>query len=359
MSLTEFTKVMLSHRTRCEGPESVLATRVWLSRNIDEPFACGLASEQRRELSERLLGQIAECDGLQGGQVFELGSMQPHERRFLAEAALIPGVAEEGCPATAMLFTEDPRLSVLLAGEDHIRIQCLREGLQLHRAFACADSLDMSLEDCCEFAFSEEFGYLTASPQLAGTGMRATVLQHLPALGLSDELPRVFRGLRALGFTALQSVQGDGRGESSLLEIANLRSLGGAEMSYLEDLRQVAGKLDEFEARARERLLREARSLLEDHVWSAYGLLRHGRVMTEAKAMRSLGELRLGCMTGLIQSVTLQSVQDMWLRVQDGYLQAAAGGPLDEEARDHYRAERLREWLSRAEEESIGKDKLA
>jgi protein arginine kinase len=176
---------------------------------------------------------------------------------------------------------------------------------------------------------------------------------------LASWLPRLFRALRTLNFTVTQPVRFEGPEESALIEVANLRSLGQSEMSYLEAMRNIAGKLDEFETRARERLLREAQCLLEDRVWSAYGQLRHGRIMSEARAMRFLGDLRLGCLTEITQSVSLKEVQDMWLRVQDGYLQAAEGRALDAEERDLLRANRLREWLARSEDGSIGKDKLA
>ncbi len=359
MSMTELKRKMLGYKARSDGPGSVLATRVWLSRNLEEHFSCRLDEKERRALHDRLFASVADCSALADGHFFALSDLELHERRFLAEAALIPAVAQNGCDGTGLIFARDPRLSLFIAGEDHLRIQCLREGLLLHRAFACADSLDMALEERFEFAFSEEFGYLTASPQLAGTGMRASVIMHLPALAISEELPRIFRGLRALNFNVLQPVEGEGHESGALIEISNLRSLGRSEMSFLEALRGVAGKLDEFEARARESLLHKAQCLLEDRIWSAYGQLRHGRIMSEARAMAYLGDLRLGCLTEIVQSVSLQEVQDMWLRVQDGYLQAAAGRALEDDERDRHRADRLREWLAGGEVGSIGKDKLA
>jgi protein arginine kinase len=133
-----------------------------------------------------------------------------------------------------------------------------------------------------------------------------------------------------------------------LIEVANARSLGRTESDYLEDLRRTVEKLAELEARAREKWLTEARALLEDRVWTAYGQMRYARLLSLRRARELLGALRLGCLAGLLHDIDLRSIQSVWPRILDGHLEAGAGGELPDADREARRAELLREWLAGA-----------
>ncbi len=346
MSIAELAKTLETRWRTGRIHPTVVATRARISRNLPERFASLLDDGQRQLLREMLFSRLADSEALAGATYFDLESLPPHERDFLRESALLGSELKEDVHGKGMVVTADPDLTLLVGEEDHLRIHCLLPGLQLDNAFGRADSLDAALEELFDFAFSEEFGYLSVSPRRAGTGLKVSAILHLPALALSEELPRVFRGLGALHLS-VEDACGDGPpGGAVLLEFSNARCLGDPETHYLELVEGTVAKLDEFERRARERLLSEARSLLEDHVWTAYGQIRYARLMPSDRALRLLGTLRLGCLTELIQDVTLQELQQVWFRVRDGFLQESQGGELEETERDRRRAGLLRDWLS-------------
>jgi len=350
--LAQIRKELQSVRSRDGAHASILSSRVRISRNLREPFVHRLHEDERLRLRDEIFAAVDACEGLAGARHFELEGLAPHERSFLAELIQVDGEAWSSPGQRGIVLAADPRQSILVGDEDHLRLFCLRRGFDLAGAYACADSLDAILEERLVYAFSEEFGYLGPSPWRAGTGLKASVLMLLPALTLSEELPRIFRALGALNFT-VRGLRGSEAGSrDSWAIIANSRCLGEPEAVYLEQLGKIALKLDSFERRARERLLTEARSLLEDRVWSAYGQLRFGRLMAEDRARELLGMLHLGCLTELIQDVSIQEIQDIAFRVRDGQLQAQH--PLDERERESLRAELLREWLA---PKGGGKDK--
>lgn len=346
----EMTRELLAVSREAPDHEVALATRLRLVRNLREPFPAGLEPGERLLMRERLLAGLRGCSLLDGARCLEAESLAAHEITFLAEAILGHDRIPDDTAGLGLAFGDDPRLSVLVAAEDHFVISCLRPGLALQEAWACADAMDAALEERFEFAFSEEFGYLAASPRGAGTALAAAVAVHLPALALSEELPKVLRGLGALHLS-LAPLNGGDEAATGLFAVGNARTLGREEGEILASLAGTVDKLAEFEARARERLLSEARSLLEDRVWTAYGQLRYARLMDGEKARELLGTLRLGCLAGIIQDITLQEVQAMWRLLQPGHLQAAEGRALDEDDAAELRAARLRDWLGDPREE--------
>jgi protein arginine kinase len=347
----ELTRELLAVSQETPDHEVALLSRLRLVRNLREPFPTGMTPGERLLLRERLMAGLRGCASLDASRCLEAESLAEHELAFLAEASLSRDRIPPDPAGLGLAFGEDARLSILVAAEDHLVINCLRPGLALQDAWACVDAMDAALEERFEFAFSEEFGYLAASPRGAGTGLAAAVVIHLPALALAEELPKVLRGLGALHLS-LAPLGGNGdETASGLLAVTNARTLGREEGEILASLSATVAKLQEFEARARERLLSEARSLLEDRVWTAYGQLRYARLMDGEKARELLGTLRLGCLAGVIQDITLQEVQAMWRLLQPGHLQAAEGRALDEDAAAELRAARLRDWLGDPREE--------
>ena len=320
---------------------TVLSGSCLLRRNLAERFPDQLGREERELLRQRLLAALAECDCCRGAIAIEAELLAPAEADCLAELDLLARRPVASGERRGLLLLADPRQSIRLGDGDHLCLQSRREGWYPELLWADLDSLDAELDGRMEFAFSEEFGYLTASPRQAGTGLECRALLHLPALGLRGELPRLLRGLAAL--------HGDGRlrgeGPGTLLDLRNARSLGKSEAELLDAFGELVLKLCEFEAKARERLLSEARSLLEDQVWTAYGRLRYGRLLSAETAGELLGALRLGSLAGILQSIDYKEVQGIWAELGDGALPVLAGEDLGAEAREERRAERLRGWL--------------
>ncbi len=261
---------------------AVLSGSCLLRRNLAERFPDQLGRAERELLRQRLLAALAECDCCRGALAIEAEHLTPAEADCLAELDLLPRRPAASGELRGLLLLADPRLSIRLGDGDHLCLQSRREGWYPEPLWADLDSLDAELDGRLEFAFSEAFGYLTASPRRAGTGLECRALLHLPALGLRGELPRLLRGLAALHGDG--RLRGEGAGPGTLLELRNARSLGKSEAELLDAFGELVRKLCEFEAKARERLLSEARSLLEDKVWTAYGRLRYGRLLSAEAA---------------------------------------------------------------------------
>jgi protein arginine kinase len=321
----------------------VFSSSCWLRRNLAERFPDQLGRAEGELLRERLFAVLGESASCQGAIPVAAAALSAAEADCLAECELLPRRRGAGGDHRGLLLLADPRLSIRVGDGDHLCLQSRRDGWSPEELWADLDSLDAELDGRLEFAFSEEFGYLTASPRQAGTGLECRALLHLPALALRGELPRLLRGLTALHAEA--RLRGESEGPGTLLELRNARSLGRSEAELLDGFGGLVLKLGEFEAKARERLLSEARSLLEDRVWTAYGRLRYGRLLSAEAAGELLGALHLGSLTGILQTVDYKDVQGVWMAVGDGALQVEAGEDLEREAREERRAERLRSWL--------------
>jgi protein arginine kinase len=321
----------------------VLSGSCLLRRNLAERFPEQLGRAERELLRQRLFAALAESECCREALALEAEALSPAAAACLAEFQLLPRRPTASGERRGLLLLADPWLSIRVGDVDHLCLQSRREGWYPEELWAEVDSLDAELDGRLEFAFSEEFGYLTASPRRAGTGLECRALLHLPALALLGELPRLLRGLAALHGDA--RLRGDGAGPGTLLELRNARSLGRSEAELLDGFGELVLKLGDFEAKARERLLSKARSLLEDKVWTAYGRLRYGRLQSAETVGELLGALRLGSLTGILEGIDYKEVQGMWTELGDGALQVDAGEDLDREACEALRAERLRSWL--------------
>ncbi len=289
-----------------------------------------------------LLGKV-KC--LSDGLFLELESLESYERIYLFEKRLIGTDSLVNPEGRGLVIGPEKGMSVLVGEEDHLRIQCSRNGFDLEEAFICADSLDASLEQHCRYAFSEEFGYLTSCPSEAGTGLRASIILHLPALALMGELPKIIRGLLALKL-AIRSTFGDSQGApGAWLLISNSRSLGSAERDYVDGLDLHARKLLTFEEKARSMAQGEAWSLLKDEVGKAMEAMESAEEITTLQALALLGTLRLGAGAGLLPQVDLSRLGSLEVGILPGHLQMLAGRALKGDERMHLRAERLKEWL--------------
>ncbi len=329
----------------------VLETRVRVLRNLPEAFPGCLDDEERQLLRERLFDQVDAVAN--GGEVtkLRLEDLTSAEREALIELGLTARERPGGTERRGLAFMADPRVSVLLGEKDHLCLQCRHGGWSLDDAYAEVDCLDVEFEDHMNFAFSEEFGYLTASPRRAGTGLDCRLVLHLPALALRGEMAKILRGLAALNVEP--SLIGDGEGPGSMLILRNARTFGSSESEILADLDMIVEKLAKLEERARECLVSEAWRLLEDKVWTAFGQLRYGRLVAEEDSDALLGTLRLGCLVGIMQSVDIVEVEEHWLRSRNGSLQIDTGRDLTRAETEALRADRFRKWLAAKDDGAV------
>jgi protein arginine kinase len=234
--------------------------------------------------------------------------------------------------------------------EDHIRLQSLVPGLQLMEAWHLANSADNDLDSALEFAFNQELGYLTACPTNAGTGLRASVLIHLPALVLTKEIDKVLKGVMQMGL-AVRGFYGEGSEViGNLFQISNQTTLGQNEKSTLEGLERVTRQILAAEEKARETLLRDARIQIEDKVYRAYGSLRYGRTMTSQEVVNLTSAVRLGVSLGFVELPPLRLLNELLIITLPAHLQRKLGHELESADRNVRRAEFVRNYLASAGE---------
>lgn len=350
MSLESFMNEAISPWMKNQGPDAdiVISSRVRLARNLQHiPFPMVGNQEQLEEVIElvdrKFAGQSHETFGKL--ELLKMNDLTENEKRVFVEKHLIsPNLSNES-KAGSVLLSEDESLSIMVNEEDHFRIQCLLSGFQLDEGLKYANDMDDWLEEKLDFAFDEKRGYLTSCPTNVGTGLRSSVMMHLPALVLTKRLNRILPAINQLGLV-VRGIYGEGsEALGNLFQISNQTTLGKSEKDIVDDLRSVVTQLIQHERSAREALLQESRIQLEDRIFRSYGTLAYSRRMESKEAMQRLSDVRMGIDIGLIKNVTGNILNDLMIVTQPGFLQQYAGENLAAEQRDERRATLIRERL--------------
>lgn len=364
---------------RCVGASSdvVMSSRVRLARNLAGwRFGHKAGHGDRQKVLEVCRDRIAAA-GLSGvgastspasttptapPQIMwiDLRESPPIERQLLVERHLISkqhskgkplpdlkaGDVETTDPRGVAIALPDERLSIMVNEEDHLRIQAVRGGLALAEAWADADRADDLLESQLDFAYSPRFGYLTCCPTNVGTGVRMSLMLHLPGLKLTGDIEKVKRAAGDMNL-AVRGFYGEGsEAAGDFYQISNQTTLGKGEQAILNDLAgEIIPKIVEYERLARRNLLAKRGAALEDQVYRALGLLTHARLLTAEESMQMLSHVRLGVVMGLVSDVDLASVNALMLLTQPAHLQRVMGTELDQEQRRNARAQLIRRRL--------------
>jgi protein arginine kinase len=340
-----------------EANDVVLSSRVRLARNVSgAPFA---AKSSRRDR----LGTLEACRNqvLRAGLAERLVWIDLHEapvmqRSLLVERQLISKQHSKGRPV-GLGAGEDPRgvafsvpderLSIMVNEEDHLRIQAIRSGLALSAAWREVDTADDKIEGGLDYAFSSRFGYLTACPTNVGTGVRMSVMLHLPGLRLTGEIEKVKRAAQDMSL-AVRGFYGEGsEAVGDLYQLSNQTTLGKNEGTILRELEgEIIPRVIEYERESRRNLLEKRRVVLEDQVCRAWGLLTNARLLTTEEAMQALSLVRMGMLIGLLKpGVDHRQVNQLLLLVQPAHLQRVMAKELDQEQRRVARATFMRSRL--------------
>ena len=321
-----------------------LSSRVRLARNLrGVPFPDKAPPETRAEVLRRVMEAARHELPVQES----LENCEPLFRQRLFEDHLISRNLLEGRPQSAVCMDAAHARAVMINEEDHLRIQALMPGLALQEAWAVANALDDALEQHLDYAFSSSLGYLTSCPTNVGTGMRASVLMHLPALVLMSEMEPIMNGLNKIGLT-VRGRWGEGTAAlGHMFQVSNQLTLGMPEVRIVSDLEEIVKEIAGHEQNARERLKRERSPFISDVTARAQGILLSARLMTTQEALERLSELRLGIALGLTKKIDMLTVDRLLLEIQPAHLQTLVGRSMTSEERDMERAERLRSELSR------------
>lgn len=321
----------------------VISSRVRLARNLAGfPFAQRASEEQKAEVVQRVRPALEAAPVHARPRWVDLEHADKLEARFLVERHLISRELESGKGPRGVLYGGDEVVSVMVNEEDHLRIQALRASMALEEAFLAARDVDVALESKVPFAFTKKHGYLTACPTNAGTGLRASVMLHLPALVHLKQIDRVFQAASRTGL-AVRGFNGEGTpAVGDLYQISNQVTLGRSEEEVLDDLKKMLPRMLEYEDRCRQELATRGRVKLEDKVHRALAVLRAARTITSEEAMQHLSAVRLGVVLDLLPGLDLQRVSELFVLSQPAHLQKLEGRALEAEERDVRRATFLR-----------------
>jgi protein arginine kinase len=335
---------------RGSGPmsEVVISSRIRLARNVAGHRFLARATRAERNGLAKQISQVL-LDNPVGPNSFyvNLDEAPEIDRQLLVERHLISKqhAASEG--SRGVYVSGDETVSVMVNEEDHLRIQALRSGLQLEEAWQQINGIDDQLEGKLSFCFHPRFGYLTACPTNLGTGIRVSVMLHLPALKLTGEIEKVFRAAKEMKL-AVRGLYGEGtEATGDFYQISNQTTLGKSEEEIISDFRHVViPQIIEYEHRARKTLINDRTTALDDKVCRALGTLRSARLMASEETLFLLSHLRMGVNLGRVKDVNIQTVNELFLLTQPAHLQKLQGRKLDGDLRRAARAEFIRQKLN-------------
>lgn len=331
-----------------EGPNQdvVLSSRIRLARNLsDFPFPTRADADDKQHILEKIREVIADVRVPDEWKFLILNEITDLQKKLLRERRLASDdLIRE--PQGGVFFRRGETLSLMVNEEDHIRVQALQPGDQLDRCFEWSRELERDLDQEVSFAFDEEWGYLTSCPTNLGTGLRASVLLHLPALVLNQQFQRVLKAVANLGLT-VRGFYGEGSGSQGFyFQLSNQVTLGQTAEEMKNNLQRVVTRLVEQERQARRQLVESNDLEAEDQIWRAYGILRHARSMDETEALQLISFARLGAALDRFEGVDVRDFDALLMRMQPAHLHTSVGERLESDQQDQYRSKIIRELLS-------------
>ena len=329
----------------------VCSTRVRLARNLKQfPFPARATDKQLEAVEQSVKDALLSGNSILSKEFrfIPLDNISEEEAVSLVERHIVSPEFISDRHGKAVLISEDESISIMINEEDHLRIQVLREGLSLKEAAETADRIDTLLSETLDFAYDPEFGYLTQCPTNLGTGMRVSVMLHLPALTENGAMPRISSNLSKLGLT-LRGTYGEGsKIIGALYQLSNQITLGLSENEAIENLRSITVQLMEEERKARSQMSENI--AWQDKIDRAAGIMKTARVLSSSEFMELLSYIRFGLSTGVLQGVSTEELNTLMVNTQPATLMAKAGKPLDENQRDVIRANMARELCAKIKE---------
>ena len=337
---------------RGSGPESdiVISSRIRLARNLaNYPFISRATSADRSEIEHILRGSVLKIEPSNGLLYFNVNKLEGLDRQFLVERQLISREHADSEGARGVAIDPGEQFSLMINEEDHLRIQVMHSGFDLLPAWEQISHIDDQIESQVTYAFHERLGYLTACPTNVGTGMRVSVMLHLPALVITRQIEKLFRSLQKISL-AVRGLYGEGsQAMGDFYQISNQVTLGRQEPHLVQQVADVVPTIIGYERKARDVLIRESHENLHDRVSRAYGILRTAQTISSEETMHLLSSVRMGVNLGLISDLEIPTVNKLFIYTQPAHLQKLTGSQLDTADRNIERARYLRSHLNKAD----------
>lgn len=324
----------------------VISTRVRLARNLKEfPFPCRLSKQGMEKVTEKVKSAIKDSHSSVASDFsfIKMDALTPMQGVSLVERRLVSPEFVSDVEGKALLLSSDESLSIMINEEDHIRIQAITKGLALEQTLDIVDKLDTLLDENLDFAFDKKLGYLTQCPTNLGTGMRASVMLHLPALEKSRAIGRISGNLSKLGLT-IRGAHGEGtEPKGALYQLSNQVTLGISEKAAIENLKNITKQLVAQEEMARERLCESIE--IKDTLSRSLGILRYAISISHDEALQLLSNVRFGIEAGVLEGVSTSLIDRLMIDVEPATITVNSGKNLSPAERDIIRAEFIREAL--------------
>lgn len=329
-------------------PSNIVFSRVRLARNWEEyKFPGRLDDKEARSMIRKLkevLKGLPDTAG-EGYQYSDFEGLEELDRMALRERRLINRTLLEKTTPGGLIVSEDERVSLVINGDDHIRMQVLSTGLDLNGCFEAVDRLDDYMNEKITYAFNSKYGFLTSYPTNVGTGMKASIVVHLPSLSLSKRFQELLEEMSRFG-TTVRGVYGrSSENAGDMYEVFNQKTLGVNEQEIMELVTSVALQLSEQENQVRRMALEKHRLLREDEVYKSYGVLKYARRLAMKDAMTFLSHLKVGVADGLVEMTEFCSIYRLMIGIQPANLQKLSKRPLGKEELESARAEFIRAHL--------------
>ncbi len=326
----------------------VISSRIRLARNLEGyPFSAKMEEEQAIPLVNEVKNitvSLAEKDKRKYYSC-NISTLSDIDKQAMVERHIVSPLLAEKQQTTGLILSEDETVSIMINEEDHVRIQAIVGGMNLEKAYEEADRIDNIANDKLKFAFDEKYGYLTACPTNVGTGMRASCMVFLPALGSARMIPKLIEEVGKYGVT-IRGIYGEGtKSLGSIYQISNQKTLGQSEREIIDNLNRIVAQVVKQERKRREYMLSVSTDELEDQVCRSYGILKYARQITSEDAMTLLSQLKFGVDCGLIRFEREFNIHKLMMGVQPGSLQWSIGKNVGSKTRDQSRAEYIRKEL--------------
>ena len=331
------------------GPHAdiVISSRIRLARNFDGiSFPHWATKAQCEEVLSRTVAAIAQIDYLRQAAVLRMSELDATDKQLLVERHLMSHEHAQKKNAHAVIVESEEIISVMVNEEDHLRLQVMQSGLNLTEAGTIINQIDDAFAKLIPFAFSPEWGYLTACPTNVGTGMRGSVMLHLPALVMTRQINRVLAAIAKLSFTT-RGLYGEGtQATGNFFQISNQVSLGHSEAEIIGNINGLITQIVEQENQAREVLLVHNRTALDDRVHRSFGVLKNAYIISSQETIELLSMLRLGVDLGLIKDLDRSHMNELFIATQPAHLQKFEKKKLSAQDRDVKRADIIRAKLT-------------
>jgi len=331
------------------GPNSdiVISSRIRFARNLENcPFPQWANKKQSKNVLDAIEQAMSGLESPKDPAIFKLVDLDSIDKQFLIERHLMSYEHAQKSDSKAVIIDNEEIIAIMVNEEDHLRIQVMQSGFNLHEAYNIINKIDDALAKGLSFAFSSEWGYLTACPTNTGTGMRGSVMLHLPALVMTRQINQVLAAIAKLSFTT-RGLYGEGtQATGNFFQISNQLSLGSSEHEIIENINGLIRQIIEQEKQSREVLFTQNREMLEDKINRSFGILKNAHIITSQETTELLSLLRLGCDLGIVRDIDRRSINELFIITQPAHLQKLENKKLTSQERDLKRAELIRSKLT-------------